>query len=55
MRVGALEHGDRVAGAGQLLRGGQPRRAGADDGDGLAGLPLGHLRRRPSPRRRRGR
>ena len=36
--VGALEHDDVVAGPGQLLGGGQPGRAGADDGDPLAGL-----------------
>ena len=41
--VGALVDGDGVAGAGQLLGRGQARRAGADDGDGLAGEPLGRL------------
>ena len=40
--VGPLEHDDVVAGAGELLGGGQPGRPGADDGDALAGLaPLG--------------
>ena len=34
--VGALVDRDRVAGAGQLLRGGEPGGTGADDGDGLA-------------------
>lgn len=38
--VGALVHGDRVAGAGELLGGGQAGRAGADDGDGPAGEAL---------------
>ncbi len=42
--VGALVHGDGVPGAGQLLGGGEPGRAGADDGDGLAGEPLRGLR-----------
>ena len=42
--VGALVHRDRVAGPGQLLGGGETRRAGADDGDGLAGEALGRLR-----------
>ena len=36
--VGALEHGDRVAGPGELLGGGETGGAGADDGDRLAGL-----------------
>ena len=35
--VALLEHRDGVAGARQLLRGGQTRRAGADHGDALAG------------------
>ena len=43
--VGALVDGDGVAGAGQLLGGGQAGRPGADDGDGLAGEALGRLRR----------
>ena len=38
--VVALEHGDGVAGAGELLGGGEAGGAGADDGDGLAGEPL---------------
>src|SRR5690606_35125485 len=42
--VGPLVDGDGVAGPGQLLGGGQAGRAGADDGDGLAGQPLGDLR-----------
>ena len=42
--VGLLEHGDVVAGAGQLLRGRQSRRTGADDRDALAGA-----RRRAAP------
>ena len=44
-----LVDGDGVAGAGQLLGGGQAGRAGADDGDGLAGEPVRRLRRRPRP------
>ena len=42
--VGALEHDDVVAGAGQLLGGGEAGRAGADHGDPLAGLHRRHLR-----------
>ena len=42
--VGALEDGDRVAGAGQLLGGGEAGRARADDGDGLARESLGRQR-----------
>ena len=38
-RVGPLEHGDRVPGAGQLLGRGQPGRAGADDRDLAARRP----------------
>ena len=38
--VGPLVDGDGVAGAGQLLGGGEAGRAGADDGDGLAGQAL---------------
>ena len=49
--VVALEDRDGVAGAGQLLRGGQAGGAGADDGDGLAGEPHAAARARPSPRR----
>ena len=37
-----------VAGARQLLGGGEARRARADDGDLLAGLALGRLRRHPA-------
>ena len=49
-RVVALVHGDRVPGAGELLRGGQPGRAGADHGDPPAGrLPAPAAARR-SPR-----
>ena len=43
--VGALVDRDRVPGAGQLLGGGETGRAGADDGDGLAGQALRRLRR----------
>src|SRR5699024_4505198 len=39
--VVALEHHHGVPGTGQLLGGGQPRRSGADHGDGAAGLPNG--------------
>ena len=46
--VGALEDGDRVAGAGKLLGAGQARRAGADDRHRLAGLDLGRLRDDPA-------
>ena len=45
--VRLLEHRHRVPGARQLLRAGQARRTRADDGDLLAGLLLGHLRRDP--------
>ena len=37
-----------VAGAIQLLRGGETRRARADDGDALAGAALRRLRRHPA-------
>src|SRR5690606_12063583 len=40
--------GDVVAGACQLLRGGHAGRAGADHGDLLAGLELGHTRLHPA-------
>ena len=40
--IGALEDRDRVAGLVELRGGGETRRAGADDGDFLAGA---HLRR----------
>ena len=53
--VVALEDGDGVAGAGQLLRGGEAGGAGADDGDGLAGEALGRVRGRPSRSRTPGR
>ena len=53
--VGALEDGDRVAGAGELLGAGQPGGAGADDRHRLAGQDLGRLRDDPAlvPRRAR--
>ena len=41
--IGALENGDRVAGAVQLLGGREAGRPGADDGDALAGAHLGRL------------
>ena len=53
--IGALEHRDPVAGAVQLLGGGQAGRAGADDGDALAGARRRRPRRRPSLRRTRAR
>ncbi len=43
-RVGALVDGHGVAGTGQLLGSGEPRRAGPDDRDGLAGQALRCLR-----------
>ena len=46
--VVALEHGDRVAGARELLRGGEAGGAGADDGDRLAGQAPGRLRLHPA-------
>ena len=53
--VGALVDRDRVAGAGQLLGGGQAGRAGADDRDGLPESHSGgcgpHVARRPRPGR----
>ena len=42
--VGPLEHDDVVAGAGELLGGGQAGGARADDGDPLAGAHGGELR-----------
>src|SRR5690606_27009335 len=39
----ALEHRDRVPGAGQLLRGGEARGARTEDGHGLTGEPLRRL------------
>ena len=53
--VGPLVDGDGVAGPGQLLGGGQPGRAGADHGDGLAREPLGRLRPDVAGRPRPGR
>ena len=50
-----LEHRHRVAGARQLLRRGQARRAGADHRHLLAGLAPRRLRHAPSPRPSRGR
>jgi hypothetical protein len=44
----ALVDGDRVAGAAQLLGGGEPGRAGADHRDGAAGLDLRRLRHDPA-------
>ena len=44
----ALVDRDRVAGAAQLLRGGQAGRAGADHRDGAAGLDRGRLRHDPA-------
>ena len=46
--LGPLEHGDGVAGAGQLLRRGQAGGARADHGHGLAGGSLGHHRGHPT-------
>ena len=46
--VGALEDGDPVAGLVELRGGGQPRRAGADDGDLLAGAHRAAARARSS-------
>ena len=46
--VGPLEHHHRVTGAGELLGGGQPGRAGADDGDLLAGQLVGRQRHDPA-------
>ena len=46
--VVALEHGDGVPGAGELLGGGEAGRPGADDGDGLAGEAPGRLRLHPA-------
>src|SRR3990170_831883 len=46
--VRALEHGDGVAGAGELLGAGEPGGAGADDGDGLAGEGVRGLRFDPA-------
>ena len=43
-----LVDGDGVAGAAQLLRGGQAGRAAADDGDALAGGLLGRLGMNPA-------
>ena len=46
--IGPLEHDHGVSGPGELLGGGQPRRARADDRDRLAGLPARHDRRDPA-------
>ena len=46
--IGALEHGDPVAGAVQLIGGRQAGRARADDGDALAGAHVGRTRRDPA-------
>src|SRR5690606_37812378 len=46
--VVALVDRDGVPGAGQLLRGGETRRSGADDRDRAAGEALGHLRLHPA-------
>ena len=46
--VGLLIDGDRVAGAAQLLRGGQPRRTAAHDSHALAGVLLGKLGTNPA-------
>ena len=46
--VGALKHHHVVAGAGQLLCGGEARRARADHCDAVAGAHAGHLRRHPT-------
>ena len=43
-----LEHGDVVAGAGELLRAGEAGGAGADHGDALAGAARGDLRLDPA-------
>ncbi len=43
-----LVDGDGVAGAAQLLRGREARRAAADDGDALAGVLLGRLGMNPA-------
>ena len=54
--IRALEHGHRVAGLVELRRGGEARRAGADDRDLLAGARTSAVRQRsslrPSPCRR---
>src|SRR5438034_2360889 len=44
----SLEHRDRVAGAVQLLRAGETRRPGADDGDRLPGAAARRLRGDPA-------
>ena len=46
--VGALEHGDLVASAAELLRGGQPGRPGAHHGDPLPGADRRRLGRDPA-------
>ena len=47
-RLVALVDGDGVAGAAQLLRGGEAGRAGADDRDGAAGLEVRRARDDPA-------
>ena len=53
--VGLLEHGRRMAHPRQLLRAGEAGRAGADDGDALAGAARRALRASSSLRDSRGR
>ena len=53
--VVALVDGDGVAGARELLGGGEAGGAGADDGDGLAGEALRRVRLHPAVLRRPGR
>ena len=53
--VGGFVHGHLVAGAGELLSGGQPGRAGADHRDLLPGELTPESAERPSPRPRLGR
>src|SRR5690606_23427091 len=48
--IAFLEYGNRMAGAGQLLRAGQASRARADHGDFLARLATGRLGRHPALR-----
>ena len=46
--IGAFEHGDVMAGPGQLLSRGQSGRAGADDGDTFPGQKMRPLRYHPT-------
>ena len=46
--IGALEDGDQMAGAIQLVGGGEPRRSGSDDGDALARADRGRPRDDPA-------